>query len=215
VRAASLALAARLAAREGRFEEARALIVDARALFAALGVEVAVTAVAFWTGEIEELSDDLDAAEFAYREGLARAARAGDQSMLATFVYALGRVLDARGEHDEARLLSIPENETALTAADQVFWLCARGRELAREGQMEEAVTLVHEAVARAGPSDDLRLRCAGLEDLVHVLCAAGRPGEAIPAVEELVRLRERKGETVSAAKARSLLGRLRATAVR
>ncbi len=53
-----------------------------------------------------------------------------------------------------------------------------------------------------------------GLEDLVHVLLAAGRPGEAIPAVEELVRLRERKGEPVAAAKARSLLEQLRATAI-
>lgn len=66
----------------------------------------------------------------------------------------------------------------------------------------------------RAEPSDNLPERCVGLEDLVHVLLAAGRPGEAIPAVEELVRLRERKGEPVAAAKARSLLEQLRATAV-
>ena len=214
VRAASLALAARLAAREGRFEEARALIEEARALFRALGIELAVTSVAFWTGEIEQLADDLDAAEHAYREVLERAVRADAQSTVANAVYALGQVLDARGDHDEAGRLRIPENETALTAADQVFWLRARGRQLARRGQIEEAVTLARDAVARAEPSDDLRLRCAGLEDLVHVLRAAGRPGEAIPAVEELARLRERKGETVAAAKAHSLLERLRATAV-
>ena len=52
------------------------------------------------------------------------------------------------------------------------------------------------------------------VEDLVHVLRAAGRTGEAIPLVEELVSLRERKGDPIAAAKARSLLEQLRAPAV-
>jgi DNA-binding SARP family transcriptional activator/tetratricopeptide (TPR) repeat protein len=212
---ASLALAARLAAREGRFEEARSLIEDARTLFGALGVEVSVTSVTWWTGEIAELADDLETAELAYREGLERAARAGDHFMLAECTYSLGRVLDARGAQDEAQqLLVVPHDEAGQNTYDQVFWRLARARELARGGQIEEAVRLAPEAVALAEPSDNLRLRSMGLEDLVHILLAAGRPGEAIPAVEELVRLRERKGEPVAAAKARSLLGQLRATAV-
>jgi tetratricopeptide (TPR) repeat protein len=215
VRAASLALGARLAAREGRFDEARSLIEEARALFGGLGVETAVTAVAFWTGEIAELADDLDGAERAYRDGLERAARAGDQWRLAGFAHSLGRVLDAHGDHDEAgQLFLMPDKEIAPTATDKVFCRSARARELARGGQIEDAVRLAREAVELAEPSDNLRLKCEGLEDLVHVLLAAGRPGEAIPAVEELVRLRERKGEPVAAAKARSLLGQLRATAI-
>jgi len=215
VRAASLALAARLAAREGHFDEARSLIEEARAHFGGLGVEAAVTAVAFWTGEIAELADDLDGAESAYREGLERAARAGDRWRLAGFAHSLGRVLDSRGAQDEAEQLFVVANDEAgQTKYDQVFWRSARARELARRGQIEEAVRLAREAVVRAEPSDNLRLKCEGLEDLVHVLLAAGRPGEVIPAVEELVRLRERKGEPVAAAKARSLLGQLRATAI-
>jgi hypothetical protein len=135
--------------------------------------------------------------------------------MLADFSYALGRVIDARGEHDEAgQLFPIPEKEIAHTPADQVFWRSARARELARGDQIEEAVGLAREAVALAERSDDLRFRCEGLEDLVHVLHAARRPGDAIPAVKELVHLRERKGEPVAAAKARSLLEQLRAAAV-
>jgi tetratricopeptide (TPR) repeat protein len=215
VRAASLALAARLAAREGRFEEARSLIEPAGALFGALGVEAAVTRVAEWTGEIAELADDLEAAERAYREALERAARAGDRALLAVFAYRLGRVLDARGNHDDAgRLIVVRTGETGQTAVDQVFWRCARARELARGEQIEEAVGFAREAVALAERSDDLRFRCEGLEDLVHVLHVAGRPGEAIPAVEGLVCLRERKGEPVAAAKARSLLEALQAAAI-
>ncbi|MDQ3066510.1 MAG: hypothetical protein M3R12_05075, partial [Actinomycetota bacterium] len=213
VRAASLALAARLAAREGRFDEARTLIEEAGALFSALGVEVAVTAVATWTGEIEELADDLDAAERAYREGLERSARAGDRLGLVR-AYRLGRVLDARGSHDDVGgLFPVSNNEAAETALDQVVWRSARARELARCGQVEEAVALARHAITLAEPSDNLRLRCEGLEALIHVLLAAERRGEAIPAVEELLHLRERKGEPVAAGKARSLLRQLRATA--
>jgi predicted ATPase/DNA-binding SARP family transcriptional activator len=215
VRAASLALAARLAAREGRFEEARSLIEEARTLFGALGVEAAVTAVAGWTGEIAELADDLETAERAYREGLERATRAGDRWRLPRFAHSLGRVLDARGAQDEAEeLLIVPSDEAGPTQLDQVFWRSARARELARRGQIEEAVALAREAVLHAELADNLRLRCEGLEDLVQVLLAAERQSEAIPAVEELLRLRERKGEPVAAAKARLLLGQLRATAV-
>ena len=214
VRAASLALAARLAAREGRFEEARSLIEEARTLFGAIGVEIAVNAVALWTGEIEELADDLEAAERAYREGLERAARAGDRVALAGFAYHLGRILDARGDHDEASQLFVIEEREIAQTADKVFWCSARARELARRGASEEAVRLAQEAVVLAKTSDDLPLRCEGLEDLVHVLRAAGRPDEAIPTVEELVRLRERKGEPIAAAKARSLLEQLRATTI-
>jgi tetratricopeptide (TPR) repeat protein len=215
VRAASLALGARLAAREGRFDEARSLIEEAGALFGALGVEVAVTAVALWTGEIEELADDLEIAERAYREGLERAARAGDRFMLAAFTYTLGRVLDARGAQDEAeQLLVVAGDEAGRTTYDQIVWRSTRAREHARRGQIEEALRLAREAVVRAEASDNLHLRCSAVEDLVHVLRAAKRPSEAIPLVKELVRLRERKGEPIAAAKARSLLEQLSATAV-
>ena len=216
VRAASLALGARLAAREGRFDEARSLIEEAEALFGALGVEVAVTAVAVWTGEIEELADDLEIAERAYRAGLERAARAGDRLMLAAFAYSLGRVLDARGAQDEAeQLLVVAGDEAAQTATKTRSSGARRGlASIARRGQIEEAVRLAREAVVRAEASDNLHLRCSAVEDLVHVLRAAERPSEAIPLVKELVRLRERKGEPIAAAKARSLLEQLSATAV-
>jgi hypothetical protein len=41
------------------------------------------------------------------------------------------------------------------------------------------------------------------------VLALAGRPSEAVPALEEAVRLFEHKGNVVSAAKARALLAEL------
>jgi len=214
VRAASLALAAQLAAREGRFEEARSLIDEAGALFGALGVEAAVTRVAEWTGEIAELADDLEAAERAYREGLERAARAGDRALLTGLAYRLGRVLDARGDHDDVDRLLVVRTDTGRTALDEVFWRSVRARELARGGLTEEAVGLAREAVALAERSDNLRLRCGGLEDLIHVLRAAARPGEAAPAAEELLLLRERKGEPVAATRARSLIEQLKPTAV-
>ncbi len=152
-------------------------------------------------------------------------ARAGDRGSLASFAYRLGRVLDARGSHDDASGLfpvpnhepaetALPNHEAAETAFDRVVWRSARARELARRGRIDEAVRLARESVMRSEGSDNLRLRCEGLEDLVHIMRAAGRPREAIPALEDLVRVRERKGEPVAAAKARSLLEQLKTTAV-
>ncbi len=128
----------------------------------------------------------------------------------------LAQALLGLGRDDEAEQWLERGRETAPSEEPhpQMLWRQVRGKVLARRGELQEGERLAREAVALAEPSDNLRLRSMGLEDLVHILLAAGRPRDAIPAVEELVRLRERKGEPVAAAKARSLLGQLRATAI-
>ena len=49
------------------------------------------------------------------------------------------------------------------------------------------------------------------LLDLAEVLRLAGRPGEAVPPVEQAIDLFDRKGNVVSAERARRLLQELRA----
>ena len=76
-------------------------------------------------------------------------------------------------------------------------------------GQTEEAERLAREAVTLASQSDFLVLRGDALLVLGEVLLVAGRPGDAAAAVEEALQLYEQKQNTVSAARARTLLSDL------
>ena len=82
----------------------------------------------------------------------------------------------------------------------------ARALALARLGRLEEAETFAREAVGYAEGTEFLDYHADALLVLAEVLRLAGRPEEAASALEEAVALYERKGNVVSAAKARALL---------
>jgi hypothetical protein len=82
---------------------------------------------------------------------------------------------------------------------------------LASRRLLKEAEALAGEAVALAARTDFLNFNGDALVDLAGVLRIAGRSGDAIPVVEEAIALYERKGNVVSAAKARALLEELQA----
>jgi hypothetical protein len=134
----------------------------------------------------------------AMRRALEHAERGNDTQFQALIRIRLALGLDNTSAH---------LSEVRTVQEENLAWAEATGSQRVRAASLALAARLA----AREGRFDEAR---SLIEDLVHVLLAAGRPGEAIPAVEELVRLRERKGEPVAAAKARSLLGQLRATAV-
>ena len=92
------------------------------------------------------------------------------------------------------------------TASGAITKESTRAKVLAGCGQTSQAESLAREAVALAAESDFLVLRGDTLMDLAEVLRLVGRPSEAVPAVEEALRLYEQKGNTVSAARARALL---------
>jgi tetratricopeptide (TPR) repeat protein len=84
-----------------------------------------------------------------------------------------------------------------------------RGKTLARKGRLDEALALAGEAVALVRQTDMLTTHAIVLTDLAEVLRLAERREEALAALEDALRLFERKGNVVFAAKARRLLAEL------
>jgi tetratricopeptide (TPR) repeat protein len=85
----------------------------------------------------------------------------------------------------------------------------ARGRGvkaklLAARKEYEEAERLAREAVELFAKTDDLLQQSQVLMALAEVLEAAGRNDEAVPVLESVVEVSERKGNVVTARRARA-----------
>jgi class 3 adenylate cyclase len=122
-------------------------------------------------------------------------------AMLAQAVYAQGRLAEA----DELCQM------TAGAVADddivtQVIWRGVKAKILAREGHCEQAEALAREAVALVAPTDLLSHHGDAMLDLAEVLRTCSRTEESDRAVRIALSLYEEKGNTIGAARSRSLL---------
>jgi hypothetical protein len=93
--------------------------------------------------------------------------------------------------------------------ASQILWRTARAKAFARQGRIAEAERLALDAVTLAEGTDDINMHGDALMALDEVVRLGERPREAVPVIEEGLRLYEQKGNVVSAGKARALLGEL------
>jgi tetratricopeptide (TPR) repeat protein len=118
----------------------------------------------------------------------------------------LARVLCDAGRDDEAAELCARSEDAAaeddLTA--QVLWRAVRARLLVGLGRADEAIALGQEAVRIAEATDFLTVHGDALQDLGVVLDRAGLPDHARSAAEAAIDLYLRKGDVVSAARARN-----------
>jgi DNA-binding SARP family transcriptional activator len=200
---------AELEAMRGRFAEARRLVARGRTVYDQLGQRaLAETNCGPVEGRIELLAGDAPAAERALRAGCDALERMGGLSYLATGAAELGDVLYALGQYDEAERLSHRAEELGATddVLTQVLWRALRARVLARDGNIIEAETLIGEAAQLAEETDALNLRAKVCLDRAEVLRLAGRPYEAVDAVEQAIELFERKGNVVAAKRASARL---------
>jgi len=121
----------------------------------------------------------------------------------------LARALYAQGRDEEAEQLT-RECEEAARPNDvlaNILWRATRAQVLARRGEVGAAEALACEAVAFSAKSDFIDAHGDALMDLAEVRRLAGRADDARPALEQALQLYEQKGNLVSAAKARALLG--------
>ena len=162
-------------------------------------------------GAIEMLAGDPAAAEQHLRRGYSALGRSRRDRQSVDCGGQLADALYAQGRYEEAERYTRISEEAA--ARDdyysQILWRSVRAKAFAREGRLDEGEQLAREAVTLAEATDDIDFHGDALMALAEVFCLAERPGEAVPVIEEALRLYEQKGNVVSARKARALLGEL------
>jgi tetratricopeptide (TPR) repeat protein len=193
-----------LHAMTGDFELARRLVRDANEILDELGRMD--EAVSHHEAFVELLAGRPAEAEARLRPGYERLERMGERPWLATTAAMLARAVYAQHRHAEAVELCRASELIAARedVATQALWRGVRAKVSAHEGAMEEAEALAREAVRLVEPTDLLSVRGDALLDLADVLRLAGRATEAEVAARSGLQLYERKGNLVSAERARS-----------
>jgi tetratricopeptide (TPR) repeat protein len=198
----------------GRFDEGRALLAEARSVMEELGRPLEATVLAFWTGPLEMLAGDTAAAERAYRAACEELQSIGEKGWLSTMAGLWADVLYELDRLDEAAA-AVGLSRDATTSDDynaQALWRCAEAKLAARRGAFEEAEALALEAIDFIGRSDELNNQAHVQLGLVEVHRLAGRPEDAIRALDDAIARFEQKGNVVMTERSRALRDELSAT---
>jgi len=197
-----------LEAMRGRFELARDLYLRCRAVGEEFGVGPVLAALPNYSGPIELLAGDPEAAERELRAGCRALEELGETSVLSTSAALLARTLEHVGRLDEAEEQTVlsERNASRDDLASQTTWRGVRARVLAQRGEFERAQQLAREAVAIANRTDFLVWRGEALLDLAEVNRLAGDSASFVRATKEALRLFEAKGHVVLAERTRAFL---------
>ena len=195
-----------LHAMTGDFDLARRLVGEANRILDELGRMA--SAVSHHEALVEMLAGRPAVAEAQLRPGYAKLERMGERALLATTAALLAQAVYAQHRLDEAEELCRQSASIAAPedVATQAMWRGLRARIRADAGDLEEAEALGREAVRLAEPTDLLMVRGDALFDLAEVLWMAERASEAEASARRGLELYERKGNLVSAGRARSRL---------
>ena len=189
-----------LLARQGRFDEARALIADAIATAEGLVAGADLAVALHRAGVIGWLAGEFHAAEPPIQRALAAAAHARDDRLRASIAASWANlVLATEDRVEEAMALADVAETWATDPTALVGWRTARARALVRLGDVERADRLGREAVSLAEQTDSSDLRANALLHLAEVLRLSGRPNEAQPFERRAFRLLDRTGASAQA----------------
>jgi class 3 adenylate cyclase/tetratricopeptide (TPR) repeat protein len=198
-------------AMRGRFDEARNLLKDAKAIAQDLGSQWAIVQITWMAGEVERVATNWVAAERQLRTTYEMLDRMGEKGQLSTVAVLLGEVLYAQGHYDDAFELTLVSEKAASPddLLSQMVLRSLRAKVLARREAFDEAGALSQDAVRLAAQTDSVDFHAGVLVDMAEVLRLAGRTEESVGAAEEALSLYERKENVVSAEQARGLLAEL------
>jgi polysaccharide biosynthesis protein PslJ len=205
----ALSTGAWLEAMLGRFDVARGLITEAKVLARNSRLETLHAGLVLrMAAEIDLLRRDPSPAEDCLRAACEALQRVRDAEYFGRVAPLLADALYDQGRAGEA----VPMIELAArrhTGDDiraEVGLQRTWAKLLAHRGALEEAERVAHEARELAASTDFLDARARASADLAEVLHLAGRPAEAAGALEEAIRLHERKGNLAAVANAGDLL---------
>jgi ATP/maltotriose-dependent transcriptional regulator MalT len=200
-----------LEAMRGRFEIARDLYQQCRTFGEEFGLGPVLAGLTNYSGAIELLAGDLDAAERELRSGCEALESLGETSTLSTSAALLARTLELQGQLDEAERFTFLSERTASKddLASQITWRAARARVLARKGDLEQGARLAREGARVAARTDFPVWRGEALLDLSEVLRLSGDSVGSSSSAEEALQLFEAKGHVVLRDRTRALLPEL------
>jgi len=163
--------------------------------------------VAGSSASVEMLAGDLDTAERELRTALQLAIDMSEQEWVSRFASRLAHLLAVRALPEAAEFSSLAiENAPAENLPAQALCRVAQSRVLLNRGERMESERLAREAVDLV-PRAMLNLRGDVLGNLAEILLATGQRDAALPVIGEATELYDRKGNLVSATRARSLAG--------
>jgi tetratricopeptide (TPR) repeat protein len=198
------------AARHGRIPEARQLLAESRAVLEDIGASLLLAATANERGQLESLAGDPAARERELREGYEQLRAMGERGLLSTIAADLADALLDLGRVDEAEAMCAVAEEAGAEddMVTQVVVRTVRARLAAARGRMEEALTLVADAVALADQGEYYDLRTRSRQAFAQLHMDAGRVEEARARAQEVLDLARARGDVVFEAKATELLER-------
>lgn len=199
-------IVAQLRAMNGDFDQARALYRSGRATLRDLGRGVTAAQTGVDVARVELLAGDLAAAEHELRADCDFLIKAEETYVLSTVAAVFARVQREQGRDDAALALSkMAEKAAAEDDVDaQVQWRSVRAPILARRGELVDAEALARAALALATSAEVPLLLAEAHTDLAEVLVVAGRSGEARAEYLRASEVSAKKGDVVSAARARA-----------
>ncbi|HEY7003318.1 MAG TPA: adenylate/guanylate cyclase domain-containing protein [Gaiellaceae bacterium] len=200
-----------LVAAGGEMNEGRALYRRGLEWLIEVGALVRRGGRAQLGAEIELFRGDLAAAEQELRGGYEALAGVGEKGLLSTISFELADVLYQQGKYAEAEEFTNASEEASQPAdiSAEAGWRAVRAKIHARRGELEAAERLSAEALRLIEPTDSLTQRAQTLVSRAEVLRLAGKPDEAVAALEEAARLYEAKGVVPAVQETRALLREL------
>jgi class 3 adenylate cyclase/tetratricopeptide (TPR) repeat protein len=201
---------AHLRAMQGEFDEARRLLAEERFVLTDLGQPFRIATAGLTAGPVELLANAPAAAETLLRESCDVLEAHGETGVRSTVLGFRAEALYRLGRYDEAER-SARDSETNASVDDllsQAIWRSVSAKVAARRGDLETALALGGAAVDLLEGSDGLDVRGDVLLNRAEVHGIVGRPDAAKADVGEALALYERKGNVVSAERARRALER-------
>ena len=200
-----------LHAMRGEFDVARSLVREGNAILEDVG-RIYSAGLSHHEAFVEMLAGQPDVAEDRLRRAYERLQEMGEKNFLATTVAMLAQAIYAQGRPEEAWRFC--EASRGIAGDDdlsaQVIGRGTCAKILAGQGRGDEAEALAREAVELAASTDFLTHHGQAFLDLADVLQMNGRPEEAGSALVAGLELYERKGDLVSAERARLRIEQVR-----